>query len=318
MRIYLVSVFSALFALSAADAPTNSADSKPAAVQSKIFSLAINPPADAALTEIEFSDIDLSTATDAAKISGARVKTVRTKEKVFREYLAPEIQFFRVRSIHKTGVAGAYSKTYSIKGYLKKPYREPTIPVVQQGQTEYLLGSRIELPTQPNLVTKYKLGDGEFVEYREPLVFDKPDTYKMQVNLENADKQVVYTKNFVFKVELNPPKTRAVIVDPVHSKRGVSLGKDSSLVFLVDDAESGMAKIFYRVVPLGKDANSVQFAEYGKRLTYADISANGAASLVQFYAIDKAGNKEEVKTEMLFCEIEVKTNAAPQPEASPK
>jgi len=113
-------------------------------------------------------------------------------------------------------------------------------------------------------------------------------------------------------------KTRVVIVDPVHSKRGVSIGKDSSVVFLVDDAESGMAKIFYRIVPLGKDANAVPFTEYGKRLTYADIAANGAASLVQFYAIDKAGNKEEVKTEMLFCELEATTNAAPQPEASPK
>ncbi len=315
MRIYLCSVLIAATSLSAADAP---GAPKPPAIQGKIFSLAINPPADAALTEIEFSDIDLSTATDAAKISGARVKTVRTKEKSFRENLAPEIKFFRVRSIHKTGVAGAYSKTFAVADYLKKAYREPTIPVVQQGQTEYLLGSRIELPTQPNLVTKYKIGEGEFLEYREPLVFDKPDTYKMQVNLENADKQVVYSKNFVFKVELNPPVTRAVIVDPVHSKRGVNLGKDSSLVFLVDDAESGMAKIFYRIVPLGKDANAVPFAEYGKRLTYADISANGAASLVQFYAIDKAGNKEEVKTEMLFCEIEVKTNAAPPPEASPK
>lgn len=318
MRISLVSVFAALFAataLTAADAPDAA---KPAAVQSKIFSLSINPPADAALTEIEFSDIDLSTATDAAKISGARVKTVRTKEKTFKEYLAPEIQYFRVRSIHKTGVAGAYSKTYAVKDYLKKPYREPTIPVVQQGQTEYLLGSRIELPTQPNLVTKYKIGEGEFIEYREPLVFDKPDTYKMQVNLENADKQVVYSKNFVFKVELNPPKTRVVIADPVHSKRGVSIGKDSYVVFLVDDQESGVAKIFYRLIPLGKDANSVPFAEYGKHLTHADISANGQTSIVQFYAIDKAGNKEEIKTEMLFCEMEVKTNAAPGPEASPK
>jgi hypothetical protein len=315
MRIYICSVFIAATSLMAAD---GSGDTKPAAVKGKIFSLSITPPADAALTEIEFSDIDLTTATDAAKISGARVKTVRTKEKSFREYLAPEVKFFRVRSIHKTGVAGAYSKTFAVSDYLKKPYREPTIPVVQQGSTEYLLGSRIELPTQPNLVTKYKIGDGEFLEYREPLVFDKPDTYKMQVNLENAEKQVVYSKNFVFKVELNPPKTRAVIVEPVHSKRGVSLGKDSSVVFLVDDAESGMAKIFYRVVPLGKDANSVLFTEYGKRLSYADIAANGAVSLVQFYAIDKAGNKEEIKTEMLFCEIEVKTNAAPPPEASPK
>lgn len=318
MRISPVLAFSAVLASSALFGADTPEAAKPAVIQSKIFSLSINPPADAAQTEIEFSDIDLSSATDAAKISGVRVKTIRTKEKIFKEYLAPEIRYFRVRSIHKTGVAGAYSKTYAVKDYLRKPYREPTIPVVQQGQTEYLLGSRIELPTQPNLVTKYKIGEGEFIEYREPLVFDKPDTYKMQVNLENAEKQVVYTKNFVFKVELNPPKTRAVIVEPVHSKRGVSLGKDSSLVFLVDDAESGMAKIFYRIVPVGKDANAVPFAEYGKRLTYAEVVPHGATSLLQYYAIDKAGNKEEIKSEMLFCEQAPPKAEAVPAEAAPK
>lgn len=292
--------FFAIFSLLPAYAAD--AETKPAANEQKIFSLSINPPADAAFTEIEFSDINLSTATDADKISGARVKTVRTKEKVFREYLAPEIQFFRVRSIHKTGVAGPYSKTVSVRNYLRKAYREPKIPVVQQGQTEYLLGSRIELPVQPNLVTKYRLGDGEFIEYREPLVFDKPDTYKMEVQLENAQKQVVYKKNFVFKVELNPPKTRAVIVNPIQSKRGISVGKDSAVVFLVEDAESGMAKIFYRIVPLGKDANAIPFAEYGNRLSHADISAGGDTCLLQYYSIDKAGNKEEIKSEMIFAE----------------
>lgn len=297
VRIYSLLVFLSVVPVFSAETET-----KPAVAEHKIFSLAINPPADAAFTEIEFSDINLSTATDAAKISGARVKTIRTKEKIYREYLSPEIQFFRVRSIHKTGVAGPYSKTVSVKDYLRKAYREPKIPVVQQGQTEYLLGSRIELPVQPNLVTKYRLGEGEFLEYREPLVFDKPDTYKMEVQLENAEKQVVYKKNFVFKVELNPPKTRAVIVNPIQAKRGISVGKDSAVVFLVEDAESGMAKIFYRIIALGKDANAIPFSEYGNRLSHADISAAGDTCLLQYYSIDKAGNKEEMKSEMFFSE----------------
>jgi len=275
---------------------------KPAAKAAKIFSLNINAPADAVATDIEFSDIDLSQATDAEKIGGARVKVVRTKEKVFRESLAPEIQFFRVRSIHKTGVAGAYSRSYAVKDYLRKAYREPKLPLVQEGQTEYLLGSRIELPVQPNLVTKYKIGEGEFIEYREPLVFDKPDTYKMQVNLENAANEVVFTKNYVFKVELNPPKTRLVITDPVHTKRGISIGKSSSVVFLVDDAESGRAKTFYRIVTFGKDMNALPFVEYGKRLTHAELKGIGDMGVMQFYSVDKAGNKEEIKTEIFYTE----------------
>ena len=275
---------------------------KPAVKELKVFSLNINPPADAALTEIEFSDIDLSKAADAEKISGARVKIVRTKEKVFRESLAPEVQFFRVRSIHKTGVAGAYSRTYAVKDYLRKAYREPKLPLVQEGQTEYLLGSRIELPTQPNLVTKYKIGEGEFIEYREPLVFDKPNTYNMQVNLENSANEVVFTKNYVFKVELTAPKTRMVVDQPVHSKQGIIVGKASTVVFLVDDEESGRAKTFYRIVPFGKDMASIPFVEYGRRLTHADFSEGAGLNMLQFYSTDKAGNKEEIKTEMVYTE----------------
>ena len=275
---------------------------KPAVQEQKIFSITINPPADADFTEIEFADINLATATDAEKISGARVKVVRTKEKVFREYLAPDIRYFRVRSVHKTGVAGPFSAAQPVSKYLRKAYREPAIPVVQQGKTEYLLGSRIELPVQPNLVTKYRIGEGEFIEYKEPLVFEKPDTYKMEVQLENAEKQVVYRKNFVFKVELNPPKTRAVIVNPVQTRRGISVGKESSLVFLVDDAESGLAKTFFRIVPLGKDAGSIAFMEYGNRLQYNDLQTAGETSLLQYYSVDKAGNKEEMRSEMIFCD----------------
>lgn len=297
MRIWGV-IFRALVLLALMPAHADENDGKPAVTGQKIFSLSIKPAKDAAFTEIEFSDINLSAATGGA----ARVRTVRTKEKLFREYLTPEIRFFRVRSIHKTGVAGPYGKTLPVTDYLRKAYREPTIPVIQQGQTEYLLGSRIELPVQPNLVTKYRLGDGEFVEYREPLVFDKPDTYKMEVQLENADKQVVYKKIFVFKVELNPPKTRGVIVNPIQSKRGISVGRDSAVVFLVEDSESGVARIFYRLIPFGKDASAIPFNEYSVRLSHADIAAAGETSLLQYYSIDKAGNKEDVKSEMLFAE----------------
>lgn len=291
-----------LIAFTAAIAAQESKPQKPAVVDQKIFSLNINPPKDAMLTEIEFADIDLGQATDAEKISGARVKSVKTKDKVFREYLSPEIRFFRVRSIHKTGVAGPYSQTYQVADYLKKAYREPQLPVVQSGKTEYLQGKSIELPTQPNLVTKYKIGEGEFIEYREPLIFEKADTYNLLVNLENSQNEVVFTKNYVFKVELNPPKSRLVIVEPNHSKRGITVGPRSSIVFLVDDAESGLAKIFYRITSVGKDLNSVEFKEYGARLTHADLAAIGDASLVQYYATDKAGNKEEIKTEMIYIE----------------
>jgi hypothetical protein len=272
------------------------------AASQKVFSMAITRPADAAMTEIEFSDLELGKVTDAEKITGAKVVIIRTAESKLTKPLSPEIQFFRVRSIHKTGVPGPYSVSYSVTPYLRKAYREPQIPVVQQGSTEYLLGSRIELPVQPNLVTRYRLGEGEFIEYKEPLVFEKPATYKMDVQLVNSEQQVVYEKKYIFKVELNPPRTRAVITDPIHSHRGMMMGKNSALVFLVEDAESGMAKIFYRTAAMGKDINAVAYSEYTTRIRHADLVNDTGTVILQYYSIDKAGNKEEVKTELIFCE----------------
>lgn len=289
------------FLLLLSNIPPALAQEKPPAHDKKIFSINITPPPDTSATEIEFSEIDLSGATPD-QAAQARTKVVRTTEKTYREYVAPELRFFRVRSIHKTGVPGAFGKTLLVEDFLRKAYREPRLPLVQQGKTEYLLGSRIELPQQPGLITRYILDEGESFEYKEPLVFDKPGTYRMQISIENDAREVVLTRTFSFKVELNAPTTRAVISDPVHGKRGIELGKDSALLLLATDAESGVAKTFYRLAPIGKNIEEIAFKEYGKRLHYAEVSAGGAINLLQFYSVDLAGNKEELRSEVVYCE----------------
>ena len=277
------------------------AQEKPAVSGKKIFSINITPPPETSATELEFSDTDLAKA-NAEQAAQARTKVIRTTEKAYREYVAPELRFFRVRSIHKTGVPGAFGKTLLVQDYLRKPYREPQLPLVQQGKTEYLLGSRIELPQQPGLVTRYRLDEGESLEYKEPLVFNKPGIYRMQVSIENEAKEAVLARTYIFKVELNAPTTRAVISDPVHGKRGIKLGKDSALLFLATDAESGVAKTFYRLAPIGKNIEEMPFKEYGKRLSFGEVSAGGAINLLQYYSVDVAGNKEELRSEVVFCE----------------
>ncbi|GAB4436649.1 MAG: hypothetical protein OHK0011_19770 [Turneriella sp.] len=285
------------------------AQEKPAVPDKKIFSINITPPPDTSATELEFSEIDLTKATPE-QTAQARTNVIRTTEKTYREYVAPEFRYFRVRSIHKTGVPGAFGKTLLVQDYLRKPYREPRLPLVQQGKTEYLLGSRIELPQQPGLVTRYRLDEGESLEYKEPLVFDKPGTYRLQITLENEAKEVVVTRSYVFKVELNAPTTRAVIRDPVHGQRGIKMGKDSALLFLATDNESGVAKTFYRFAPIGKNIEEVAFREYGRRLGFAEVSAGGAVNLLQYYSVDMAGNKEELRSEVIFCEAVPETTPA--------
>jgi hypothetical protein len=277
------------------------AQEKPASADKKIFSIHITPPPESGATEIEFSEIDLAKATPE-QAREARTKVVRTSEKTYREYVAPEWRFFRVRSIHKTGVPGAFGKTLLVQDYLRKPYREPKLPLRQQGNTEYLLGSRIELPQQPGLVTRYRLDEGESLEYKEPLVFDKPGTYRLQVNIENEAKEPLLSRTYIFKVELNTPTTRAVISNPVHGKRGIHLGKDSALLFLATDAESGVAKTFYRLAPIGKNIEAIAFREYSKRLGFGEVCSGGAINVLQFYSVDVAGNQEALRSEVIFCE----------------
>jgi hypothetical protein len=303
MRLVLVCLILSIF-------PTF-AQEKPAAPDKRIFSINITPPPESSATEIEFSEIDLAKVTPE-QAAEARTKVIRTTAKTYREYVAPELRFFRVRSIHKTGVPGAFGKTLLVQDYLRKPYREPELPLVQQGKTEYLLGSRIELPQQPGLVTRYRLDEGESLEYKEPLVFDKPGTYRMQVSIENDAKEPVLSRTYIFKVELNAPTTRAVISNPVHGKRGIKLGKDSALLFLATDAESGVAKTLYRLAPIGKNIEEIAFREYGKRLRFGEVCSGGAINLLQFYSVDVAGNKEELRGEVIFCE------AGPEPAPATK
>lgn len=295
--------------LLAVSIPPAVAQEKPAVPDKKIFSININPPPETSATELEFSEIDLARATPE-QAAQARTNVIRTTGKTYREYVAPELRFFRVRSIHKTGVPGAFGKTLLVQDYLRKPYREPRLPLVQQGKTEYLLGSRIELPQQPGLVTRYRLDEGESLEYKEPLVFNKPGTYRMQVSIENEAKEAVLTRTYIFKVELNAPTTRAVISDPVHGQRGIKMGKDSALLFLATDNESGVAKTFYRFAPIGKNIEESAFKEYGKRLSYDDVAAGGAVNLLQYYSVDVAGNKEELRSEVIFCEAAPETAPA--------
>lgn len=268
----------------------------------KIFSININPPQDAVATELEFSDTDLSQI-DPEKPQEIKSKTVRTGEKTYRELLPQEFRFFRVRSIHKTGVPGAWSKTLRVENFLQDPYREPKLPLVQQGKTEYLLGSRIELPQQKGLTVRYQLDDGEVLEYREPIVFDRPGTYRMTLSMENDAKEVVLKRTYIFKVELSPPETRLVINHPVHSRRGIKLGKESSLLFLASDTESGIAKTYFRFAPLGKTIADLPFRVYAQRLGWSEICTESEINLVEYYSVDVAGNKEPLRREVLFCEI---------------
>lgn len=277
------------------------AQEKPAAPSKKIFSIDIAMPADAIATELEFSEIDLARAS-REQLAQARTKVIRTLERTYREYVAPEFRFFRVRSVHKTGIPGAYGETHTVSAYLRDPYREPRLPLVQQGQTEYLQGSSIELPQQAGMVTRYRIDEGDFLDYQGPLQFGKPGTYRIEIKVENEAKEVVLMRTYYFKVEVSAPVTRAVISNPVHGRQGIQFGKDSALLFFATDGESGVAKTFYRLVPIGQKSDDKSFREYAKRLSYGEVAAGGEIHLLQYYSVDVAGNKEEIRSELIQCE----------------
>lgn len=294
-------LLSGLLALAAVFTLAAQQSNVPAPPAKKIFSININPPQDAAATELEFSDTDLSQI-DPQNPREVKSRTIRTTEKAYRDYLPQEFRFFRVRSIHKTGVPGAWSKTQLVENFLQAPYREPKLPLLQQGATEYLLGSRIELPQQPGLVTRYQLDEGEIREYREPIIFDRPGTYRMTISMETGTNEVVLKRTYIFKVELTAPETHLVINQPIHSRRGIKLGKDSSLLFFAIDTESGIAKTYFRVAPLGKAIEDLPFREYTKRISWGEFCADSEINLVQYYSADLAGNKEKVRRTVLYCE----------------
>ncbi|MCX7632180.1 MAG: hypothetical protein N2Z22_02470 [Turneriella sp.] len=284
----------------------------PALAQSHKFSISIQLPEDAESAEIEFWDIDPARASPEEQRQ-ARSKAVRTQEKIYREEIPAEFRFFRVRSIHKTGVPGPFSKTFAIVDFVQKAPQQTVIPpqpqapqlvFVRQGRTDYLVGKKIELQQEPGTTTRYRIGDGEFQEYNSPLIFDKPGTYRLEIVIEDKNKNVVSQKQYIFRVELTPPETRALIDHPINSRSGVKFGKESALVLVAKDDESGVAQTLFRIVPLGQDAEKVPFQNYTHRRSWHDTCKSAAVHLLQYYSVDIAGNQEPTKSQVLFCEEE--------------
>jgi len=266
----------------------------------KIFSIDLKMPDAVNKVEIEFLD-----KSDDEEAIDSKSRIVKIKDKHYETNLFSWEKYFRVRSIHQTGVRGAWSKIRSLDDYLKKAYREPKLSFIQSGATEYLIGSRIELIAQNEMIVKYKLNNEKNHVYEEPITLGKEANYTLEITMENPEKAVIYKKVYHFRVDLTPPKTQRIITSPVYIQNHASMGLNSRLEIRGYDSASGVKNSFYRCIPLNLDFEMKPFVAYKSPLSRTDLIGEQRdleICLLQYYSIDHSGNSDKISSELLYLE----------------
>jgi len=257
-------------------------------------------PENVKATEIEFLE-----KSNAEETLESKSRIIKVDEMRFETSLSAWEKYFRVRSIHQTGVRGAWSEIRPVDDFLKKAYREPKLSFVQSGTTEYLVGNQVKLIAQGEMAIQYKLNDEAIRTYSEPITLNKEAGYDLEVTMENSDHVIVYRKLYHFRTDLTAPKTQRIITAPTYINNHARLSADSRLEIRGNDNASGVKSSFYRCIPLSVDFEIKPFSTYKSPLSRNDLIGEKKdieMCLLQYYSIDNSGNTEKISTELLYLE----------------
>ena len=152
----------------------------------------------------------------------------------------------------------------------------------------------------------YYSADGSFVEYTEPLIFDKEKEWDLKfyaVDKVGNVEEIRSSSDFAGKiaVDATPPTSNASLLEPFE---GTVISPKSYIEINSKDELAGIAKIFYTI-----DEGSKKL--YTGKISMSSLS-EGEHKLT-YYAIDKVGNEEELKTLVFYVdktapEVEVQPN----------
>ncbi|MCB1146322.1 MAG: hypothetical protein KDK41_01385 [Leptospiraceae bacterium] len=256
---------------------------------------------DASLTEIEWRNepvIDEGTTGRLQAVTGSPVKI----EPV------PSEPYFRMRSYDKYNIPGLWSKVYKTELFVVSPqkpkpvFREPETPLVSvvdstQQEKWYLRGNvfKVEFPPQLADSVYYKLNNSAITKYTQPLVFEKPGAYTLEMKAVPGasawdSEQVLWQKKFEFNVDLKPPHIEIFIFPPfTWQKRKLFLESGTRIEFRVDDNDAGLESVFGRILC---DENQSE-PEYSQWPLQYDLPRNFECenAKLEYFSQDKAGNK---------------------------
>lgn len=244
---------------------------------------------DPAVGPVEVENYTLQLSTDIAFTNVIYTTTVQLTKVTVEQYLSDGWYYWRVRACDSRGALSEWSPAASFEVYTRPPV---VTSFAINGGSPYTCSRTVELEiSQVNVVQVSLSLDGvdwsEWEPYSATLDFylgGEDGTYTVYVRGKDITGRVSDVVVDSITLDTHPPTT----VASVSGKLGGRGYRGSAVVnLLATDSLSGVDAVYYRVDG-GEwcEGSSVVLAEDGEHV-------------VEYYAVDVAGNREQVRTQLV-------------------
>lgn len=278
-----------------------------ATIYAKIFSLKIQDDPSASSYEIQW----IQNKENLEELFREDVETLPGKSVVLSEPKAP---YFRIRGKNSLNQPGPWSEIFKSEDFLKEEItlsldeesgikeieeETPFIPemaLLFAGNELYLKDGLVVFPKDLRGEIWLSLNGGEKFRYQEEFRLEHNRLYTLELEYRNSRGKILNKESYRFKTDLLPPRTYRFIFFPAFGgKNQLYLTPRSKILFFPLETNSGLEATFCRF------SEEEDFAPCGPVLTLPEKYQKPCRSCIkfQYYSLDKAGNKEKTKEEVL-------------------
>ena len=221
----------------------------------------------------------------------------------FSTRIASDQKYFRVRGVGAYNMPGAWSAILPVPVFVAGHKKSEIFRQVQRadGETErYFTGDSLQLVARDDsgeATIYYSIDDAPFRKYTGRLTFEKDGPYLLRYYSIDAAGNREKLRQARFLVDRHPPKSSLSFTTTLVERNGqIFTGPRNNIVLQAADEGSGVTKIRYRIFRSG-DARPA-FRDYTGPISLQTEVLSGEAETfaVEFYATDRLGNKENVRT----------------------
>lgn len=275
----------------------------PAAVESSAvgqFRVEFTPVPGARFYEIEWFREDV-----AGQSNPIADETERFDAPPFLKRVRGLYKFFRVRSIGQFNLPGDWTPLFTVPGFTNRKVKQEIFRNIERADgvtVRYFTGQSIQLQAEddspePSTIY-YSVNNGPFQQYDQRVLFKEDGSYILRYYAIDAAGNKEAMQQARFLVDRKPPQTSVRFESGlVENERGLFTGPNNTIYLDAADAGAGVEKIRYRIVKTGESRGA--FRDYTAPIQIArDVLGDSprATYAIEFYAIDRLGNREERRT----------------------
>ena len=220
----------------------------------------------------------------------------------FVKRVASDLKFFRTRAIGAYDLPGAWSPILPVPVFLDRVVKQDIFRTVQRsdGATEdYFTGDTIGLTATDDsgkATIYYSVNDSEFQVYTGRIRFDQDGPYLLRYYAIDAAGNREAMRQARFLVDRHPPQTQVNFATALVENNGqIFTGPNNTIALEAADDGSGVAAIRYRIFKAGEARAA--FTDYSGPISLSKdvLTGESATFAIEFYAIDRLGNREPAR-----------------------